>query len=447
MSISPIHNTIARTRAVLKVSLFNNASYLIGLQFATSFLNFFFWAVAARLYPAEQVGLATTILSVAMFLSGVAGLGLPDGLIYYLPRAKEPTRLINTCLSVSAVAAMVFAIVFVAGLTIWSPALLVLRGSVFNVFLFILGTMILNLMQAQDVLFAAERTAKLSFFKGLLINIAKFPLLFLTVFVAEWNVLFASIILASFLGVVVYGRQYQRTVRPDYEPAVVLAPRVWGPIMGYSLGVFIADSISMLPNFVIPVIVLSRLGAAASAYFFVAWTIGGTLSVVGRSLGLALFAESGHDATAIGKNALRSFMFGALVLVPGVLAIMILGRPVLLFFGRDYGQEGAVLATILAASSIPLTIYRIAAGVLKGRGKIKPLMVVTSLDVGLHIGCSLWLIPTMGLMGVGVAKLLADSVAAPLAVFLAFPHAIRSQLLKLHYGLAGRKLPVERSRN
>lgn len=423
-ALKMIQSAVNRTRSMLQISLFNNATYLIALQFGVSASNMLFWLVVARWYPADQVGIATTVLAVATFLSGIASMGMPDGLVYYLPTSKEPTRLINTVYSVSGLGALVFGAIYLLGLNFWSPDLITLQQSLINIVLFVLGTVVLNITQAQDIHFIAERVSKLSFYKGIWGSLLKFPMLLPVFFVASWQVIFAAIIVSTLISVVLYTRKFQQTVRQDYKPRPLFASSVWRPIIRYSLGNLVADSISLVPNSVLPVLVFSQISPAASAYFFIAWTIAGTLSVVGRALGSALFAEGSHNQENLEKDTVRSMLYGALILIPGVIAVAFLGKPVLSLFGEAYGNNGAALTTLLAASAIPLTVYRILAGVLKGRSQISQLTVVTIIDVVLHIGLSVWLVSSMGLMGIGIAKLVSHMVAAVLAFGFAFPQKL-----------------------
>ncbi len=428
---SAIHKMTVQIKHQFANPLINSASYLIALQIAISFFGFFFWAVAARLFASEQVGIATAVFSMAMLLGSVANLGLPTSLVYFFSRTDNPNRLINACYSVPIVTSLILSTAFLAGIHIWSPDLAILQQSGIYMAMFVLGTMVISLTKVQEVLFVADRVSKLSFYSGIVTNVAKFPLLFLAFVVADWSVIFAAIVLASLLGLVIFNWHYQHRVRPDYQPGIVLTPKVWKPLAGYSLGNFLADRISLLPDTVIPIIVLNTLGPASSAHFFMAWSIAGTLSIAGRALGLALFVENSHDGKASQKNVLRSLFFAGLVLIPGILGIILLGRPLLSLLGKEYGQEGSTLLYLLAISSIPLTVYRIAGSVLKGQEKIKSLVVVTILSSGLNIGVSLWLIPALSLTGVGLARILATTITAVIIAWVAFPHAIRLQLVRL----------------
>jgi O-antigen/teichoic acid export membrane protein len=437
MKIQSFRSILGNTGKQLKEPLFNSASYLIALQLAISFFGFFFWAVAARFYSSDQVGIATAVFSMALLLGSIANLGLPTSLVYYFPRVENQDRLINACYSVPTVTATLMATVFIAGVHIWAPNLQVLQSFGIYPLLFILGTVVISLSKVQEVLFVAERVSKLSFYSGLLINVAKFPLLFMSFVLADWSVIFAAIVFASLLGLVVFNWHYQRTVRPDFKPAIVLSPKVWRPLAGYSLGNFIADRVSLLPDTIIPLIVLNMLGPSSSAHFFMAWSIAGTLSIAGRALGLALFVENSRDANVANRNVIRSLFFASAFLLPGILGIVLLGKPLLTFLGQEYWDQAGTLLVILAFSSIPLTLYRIASSVLKGQNKIKELVIVTVVASALNLLLTWSLAQTMALNGVGIARLLSTSITAIVIIWVAFPDVVRMQWLRVRAALAG----------
>ena len=83
--------------------------------------GFIFWILAARLYKPEDVGLASTALSAALFLANVSGLGLGFGLIRFLSGPGEKSRApINSAFVLSVLASLVLATIFLAGLNLWS---------------------------------------------------------------------------------------------------------------------------------------------------------------------------------------------------------------------------------------------------------------------------------------------------------------------------------------
>jgi O-antigen/teichoic acid export membrane protein len=403
----------------LQVPFYNNAYSLIGLQIVASALGFAFLALLTRIYSSTQVGLGSGIFSIVTLLVSLAGLGLDDGLAYYLPRDAQPARLINVSLSLSAAAALVLAIAFLVGQRMFSPALSVITQSPLNAVVFVASTLLMSLSAIQDALFIAERASWFTLFKGVLVNLVRLPILLLMLITREWGVLL-SMVLASLIGCLVFGNLYQRAIRPAYYFRPDLHPAVWKPILGYAFGNHLTNFVVTLPSTVVPLIILNTLGAAPTAYFYVAWMLASLMNVIGRAFGTSLLVESGREAGSVRINALRALVISGAVLVPAVIILSTFARPLLAIFGKDYGTEGTTLVVQLAISGIPLTLHGIAVGVLKARRKIGSLISVAFAFAALHIAGSLWLAPQFGLQGVGNAVIVARSVSALLGCLLAF---------------------------
>src|ERR1019366_2137195 len=77
------------TDPLYKNSLFNMAS-----TFILGGLGFVFWIIIARLYKTENVGIATTLISIMTLLSGLTVMGLHASLNRYLPKSTDKNELI-----------------------------------------------------------------------------------------------------------------------------------------------------------------------------------------------------------------------------------------------------------------------------------------------------------------------------------------------------------------
>ena len=105
-----------------KDPLRKNSMFLIEANVLSALLGFLFWMVAARLYPTEAVGLATATISAARLLEALSSLGLGIGIIRFLPDEKDKRGLINSCYTIAGLFSLMLAIIFIAGLNLWSPA-------------------------------------------------------------------------------------------------------------------------------------------------------------------------------------------------------------------------------------------------------------------------------------------------------------------------------------
>ena len=112
--ISKFYNHLAND------SLYRNSIYLMLSTAVMAFLGFFFWIINARLYSTEQVGIATTLISVVTLISSFSLFGFGAGLIRYLPTSKQKNEKINTGFTLVAIASIFISIIYLLGLNIFT---------------------------------------------------------------------------------------------------------------------------------------------------------------------------------------------------------------------------------------------------------------------------------------------------------------------------------------
>ena len=61
-------------------SLLRNSLYIMATTAATALIGFVYWLVAARMYPASAIGLASALISVMALASTLANLGIGPAL-------------------------------------------------------------------------------------------------------------------------------------------------------------------------------------------------------------------------------------------------------------------------------------------------------------------------------------------------------------------------------
>jgi O-antigen/teichoic acid export membrane protein len=106
---------LTRWRAHRSEPLFSAAYNLMATTILTALLGIGFWAAAARLYPASEVGRDAVLISALMTLSSVCQLNLVDALVRFLPgvHMKRRARTIGTAYLASAIVAAVGGTAFV----------------------------------------------------------------------------------------------------------------------------------------------------------------------------------------------------------------------------------------------------------------------------------------------------------------------------------------------
>jgi O-antigen/teichoic acid export membrane protein len=372
----------------LKDPLFKNSYFLMANTAVTSIFGFIFLIVVARSFETADVGLASALIAALGLLSILSNLGLGIGLIRFLPGAKDNgNSMINTCFTLSGLASVVIAIIFLAGLEFWSPALLpVLQHPTFFAS-FILFAIVWALNPLISCTFLAKRSTD----AGMAMSVA----LLIAIF---W---------------------FLPKIQQGYFPLCIVRRDVLNEISHYSGGNYIARIFLESSSLVLPLMVINILGAELSAYFCIAWSVTAILMVIPTSIFNSLFAEGSNEKETLLANTKKSLKLLLLLLLPAILILLVIADKVLLLFGQAYSQNGALLLRIIAVSIIPysinylyITIARVKMDI---RGVIKVSVAITCLTLGLCY----FLMLNMGLPGIGVGWLAGQSIVAiPVALYL-----------------------------
>ena len=115
---------VTEVRRALEGPIVRNAASLYGATIITSLLGFIYWFVAARLVPAEAVGIASALQSAAQFLAYFCVIGLNTLVISELSADKQRARsLILTAVATVGVVSLVLSALVAVGLRDVSSAI------------------------------------------------------------------------------------------------------------------------------------------------------------------------------------------------------------------------------------------------------------------------------------------------------------------------------------
>jgi O-antigen/teichoic acid export membrane protein len=380
---------------------------------ATSAFGFVFWLLVARLYPSEAVGLASALISAVGLLAGLSYLGLGMGLIRFLPQSQgNPNSMINTAFTIGGVAAVVASGIFIAGLGWWAPSLQFVRQNPFYLIAFILSTIIDILWTLMGETFVARRRAGFVFSSGLFFGILKLILaavlaMFFHTFgiFASWGTALGATLLLSLIF-------FLPQAQPAYRPFLTVNRGVLKEILRYSFSNYIAFLLWSAPGWLLPIIVLNRLGAEANAYFFIAWAIGSVLNTVSGATATSLFAEGSHEEETLGVNIWRSLRMTLFILVPAVVLVLAVADKLLLIFGSAYSENATWLLRLLAIASLPVAVNTIYLNIKRVQKRLREVITLAAFVAVVTIGLAYSLLPRMDIPAVGIAWLASNSVPA-----------------------------------
>ncbi|MFC1943689.1 oligosaccharide flippase family protein [Chloroflexota bacterium] len=400
-------------KSLYGVSLYRNAIYLIMTNLAGPLIGFAFWIVAARFYTAEDVGLVAALIAILGLLTLLSTLGLDFGLIRFLPHSgQSANRIINSSLTISGLASIVFCGIFLAGINIWSPALLILVQEPIYLAAFIAFTVITTLLTIVGSTFIAKRRSSFVMAYSLISGLLKLPLpILLAAFFHSFG-LFASWGLSTALALVISILFFLPRAQPDYHFSIALTKSAINEMVRFSFINYIAHLCWSLPGSVLPIMVLNMLGAETNAHFYIAWSIGALLTSFPFAISTSLFSEGSYDGQSLSTYVWRSVKLTFLILIPIVVIIVIMADKLLLLFGNAYSEGGTTLLYILALSSFPTAINYIYLTTKRVEKKLAVIIGLSSFIAITTLALSYLLLPQMGVNGAGIAWLVTQGIAA-----------------------------------
>ena len=303
-----------RIRTHLRDSLFLNTYLLVAIRLLGTGLGFLFWALAARIVTADEVGIASGAISATLLLGGLGQLGLGYGLVRHLAHSDDPSGLINFSLLLSGLAGLGLALLFLVSVTIFSPALLTLRSSLVSGFTFVALVLSTTLSQLLHWVFLAKRQLVFSLMKQTIQAVsAIILLLILQSLVSGYASVITAYMLATAIGLGFSICVFLPIVQPDYGVRMRPWMSLRSSFTSYSFTNHVADQFQRAPNTLIPLIAIQQMGPRAGAYFFVAWTIGTGTSAWAGSISESLFAEGANAPAIASKYLFRALKLGILM--------------------------------------------------------------------------------------------------------------------------------------
>ena len=382
----------------LKDPLYKNSIFLIAGSIILAGSGFFFWVITARLYPIEDVGLASAVISVGGLIGMLSNLGFDVTLPRYIPEKENKEDLINSCLTVSFLLSFLLALIFIAGVHIWSPSLIVIQKNKIFLLLFLIFTSVAPLATLQALgVFVGFREAKYSFIQTVIAftRIAIIPFLVTFGALGIYASYGSTSILAFIVGIFLISKVY-----PSYKPIPKIRKEIIRDIFQYSLGNYFAKIFEALPSLVLPILVINILGKEANAYFYIAWTTSGLLAAIPKATSMSLLAEGSHDMKNLKANTIKAMKFIFILLGIAIAGIFIFGENLLWIFGEEYAKKSFEVLLVLALGSIPFALNTVYVTIKRIQKEIKTVIFVYGIIAIVTILGSYILMRRMGLIGV-----------------------------------------------
>ena len=185
-------------------------------------------------------------------------------------------------------------------------------------------------------------------------------------------------------------------------------------MLRYYAGATVGSIAMILQISAMPVVVAAASGVSTNARFYLPWAIGTSLQLVSSSMASPLAAEIARGITDERRQVKR--ILGHCISTTAVVAVPLyfLVPPVLGRLGDSYRVEKPLFALLLVAAlanAVP-TVYLARA---RARGDVTGAALAQWAAAIVLLAGSAVLLPTVGLVGVGLAAVAAQCAAAAIA--------------------------------
>lgn len=414
-STSSAEPAVRRSRLAghLAEPLLRNGYALVLNSGMTAFVGMLFWLVAARSYSSAVVGIGAATLAAMTTLSTIAQLNLANALSRFLPVAgSRSRRLVRRCYAATALLAAVAGAVFVWGTRWWSPALGFLAEDLRVGAWFVTALVLWSLFVVQDGALSGLRHSTWVLGKNTVYALAKVVCLLVpAVAVAEQGIFLAWTIPVAPILVGVNVLMLRRLV-PREGPAVATPGLAADRVTRFVAADYVVALAGTGLTSVLPIIVLEGAGAAAAAYFTLAFSISYALYMVARSMSTSLLVEGAAEPRELARISYRTMVHTATLLVPLVVGVVLTAPLLLRIFGQEYSTGGSSTLRLLALAVLPSAVVVVYTAVERVRRHMRALVVATLVINGSALVAVLVLLEVSGLVGVASAWLVTQTCAA-----------------------------------
>jgi len=367
-------------------SLYKNSMYLIISSASMALFGFIFWSIAARMFPSEQVGLATAVISAIALISSLSLLGFNVSILKYKDKvlgfnALLVTSIVSLLLSIGFLLFVNSELAFLSSSWVYIISFIVF--CLFNTVYSLLGTILISqekqlIVLVKDVLFSVVKVTFVLLLSGLM------GLLW------SW---FFGIFLALVLSFFFISLEFKFDLGSLKKT------------FSFTFYNYLSSLLGVFPALILPLIIINYLSPSYSAYFYVSWMIANLLFIVPSSVGTNLLASG--DLTKLKK----SMLFTSLLLVLGIIIVFFMGSFILNLFNPEY-IVGLSLLYILAISSIPYGVRTLYNSYLNVLGFYKRVMFWNFVVLLITVVGTVSFISDYGLVAIGYSWLLGNVVGA-----------------------------------
>ncbi len=379
--------------------------------------GFFFWIICTRIFTPDEVGIGTTLISSMSLISFISLLGFNSTFVRFLPNSKNRSSDINTGSILVTCTALFISIIYVLLIPYITPKLGLIHSNIWYSICFIIMVALSSLGSLTDSIFIAYRSAQYSLItNGLIMSGSRLILPLVFAGIGAYGVFTASglaVSIGMMAGVMFLIHKF------NFRPNLIIDTIFLKKVFHYSFTNYIGTLLSIIPTFILPIIIIHNLGPSAAGYYYLAFMIINLLYAVSASISSSLFAEGSYGEDMLKVLLKRSVTILVIILVPASIILAMFGPFILQIFGKSYSNGGSSVIVMLSLGSPFVAIYNLSGALLKIRQQMYSVLFTNlTYAVTICLLSILWI--DKGLTWVAIAWNLGNFIAGTLAFLLIF---------------------------
>ncbi len=339
--------------------LLRSAAALASTSVVSAALGLVYWAVAARAFPAVDVGEASTAIAAMSLMAPLTLLGLGTLLLSELPTMKGGR---STLVATAALLTGLFSagIALICTLVLPSDFLglpdISTHLPVALLFAAAVGTQCVGLLLDQSLLSVIGGGMQLR--RNLIQSIVKLVLLIaFAVTVARLGSLaiLTSWMLANVVSLLIVGVMLMRRHGVSVRQ-LLPAPRMLRGLHFDAARHHVLNTALLVPYFAMPIVANVIVGSEQAAYFYAALSLSGAVFFLPMSLSTALFASGARDSRTFLMEFRKTIRYSVLACLGAIAVVAIVGRYILQIFGAAYADYGYLPLILLSLGGMGLIV-------------------------------------------------------------------------------------------
>jgi O-antigen/teichoic acid export membrane protein len=387
--------------------LVKNAVALIVSGGGTGLIGIVFWSVAAHEVSASTIGKTSAEIAAMILLATLAQLSFGSTFERFLPIAGDRTRVFIVrayalCLSLALVLAILYVSIGLGHKFL--PATFVWRCE------FVVAVAMWTIFALQDSVMIGLRATRWVPVENILYSLTKLALVPAFVLVsARQGVLLAWLAPVIVMIITVNWYLFKRKI-PQHQSQTTSSEKLPSlrQLISLTGAQYATLLVTVLSGSVVSLIVIDRLGAIASAHYYLPAQISGGAAVALWSIDRAFLVEASSEPAALRQHARVAMRAGVFVLLTSVIVGVTFAPEILKVFGPTYATTGTTLLRLMLLSLPGSAITAFYSSFAWLDKRVWKLVIRESVSAIVYFGLIFIFIGHFGIVAVGLAALISS---------------------------------------